>query len=204
MHYRANAFSSNGMDTVIPIVTEGEEKPIIGQRLKLSKLDIAMARAMYHCDADTLKSESITCIDQTVLCASWASKGLCDKGGFIEFLTTTCPVSCGVCNSFPLLQSDPTPVTLMPTVTVDSVNTTIVHVRVEVDCDKIQIMTRRSEGSGQWSFGLVRSYDPTEPVYEVFNLRPGTGYDVVVRAKSGDSKWSEFSEVVSFVTKDAE
>ena len=204
MHYRANAFSSNGMDTVIPIVAEGEEVPIIGQRLKLSKLDIAMARAMYHCDADTLNSTPTNCMDQTVLCASWANKGLCEKGGFVDFLTVTCPVSCGLCSLPLLLKSDPTPVTPIPTVSVNSVNTTLVYVRVEtgVESDKVQIMTRRTEGSGQWSFGLVRSHDPSEPVYGVFNLLPGTGYDVVARAKSGDSKWSEFSEVVNFVTID--
>ncbi|XP_073334579.1 hatching enzyme 1.2-like isoform X2 [Pagrus major] len=51
MHYGGKFFSSNGLPTIIP---RGEVKEM-GQRVKMTKMDIERVRRLYHCD--TLKAE---------------------------------------------------------------------------------------------------------------------------------------------------
>ncbi|XP_037045819.1 tolloid-like protein 1 [Bradysia coprophila] len=50
MHYARNTFSKGAyLDTILPVNVEGRERPEIGQRLRLSEGDIALANLLYKC-----------------------------------------------------------------------------------------------------------------------------------------------------------
>ncbi|XP_036973797.1 astacin-like metalloendopeptidase [Acanthopagrus latus] len=53
MHYGSGFFSANGLPTIIP---HGEMKEM-GQRVKMTKLDIERVRRLYHCDTITEEVE---------------------------------------------------------------------------------------------------------------------------------------------------
>ena len=55
MHYARNTFSkSTYLDTILPQEEKSKARPEIGQRIRLSKGDIAQTNLLYHCPGECL------------------------------------------------------------------------------------------------------------------------------------------------------
>ncbi|XP_040014070.1 astacin-like metalloendopeptidase [Xiphias gladius] len=54
MHYGRKFFSANGLPTIVP----NEEQREMGQRVKMTKLDVERVRLLYHCDAPEKQTET--------------------------------------------------------------------------------------------------------------------------------------------------
>jgi len=204
MHYRGNAFSANGEATIEPIVKDGEDKPQMGQRIKLSQQDVALAKTMYNCAAPTPSEPEleVTCEDRSTMCLGWAGANLCTTGSFVVFMIKNCPLSCGVCSPEPFIKkvfSSPS-VLESAVLVVEQVEKKAVTLRVEAPGAVKVHITYKEVGTDDWGYGMYRMYSG-EPVYTVHNLKKGTVYVFVVRYTKDGVLWSEFSDELAIKTK---
>ena len=220
MHYRPDSFSTErGQPTIVP----KKEGVTIGQRTKLSDIDISLAKSMYNCDAQKgppipppmgLKAE---CKDKYPACIQWGAQGHCADARYKAFLSTTCKVSCNVCipEVLPMIRSRLGSPTLQYVISENPVNLTILVKEVTTDSCTIRVkalgtgFTRvhvmyKKVGSEEWGYGLYRKYMSSKAVYTINNLESGTWYRVVVRVSKragGKELWSDFTQKKGFKTK---
>lgn len=100
MHYPMYAFTNNGRATIVPKDANAE----IGQRVKLSKIDIQQINKLYKCKATTPAPSThaptpaptpAACADQLDVCYYYAYFGYCSY--YKHFMSINCRRSCNYC-----------------------------------------------------------------------------------------------------------
>eukprot|EP00112_Aurelia_sp_Birch-Aquarium-sp1_P026852 Seg98.3 transcript_id=Seg98.3/GoldUCD/mRNA.D3Y31 product="Zinc metalloproteinase nas-4" protein_id=Seg98.3/GoldUCD/D3Y31 len=88
MHYGNYAFSRNGKKTITSLSNPNER---LGQRKRLSKIDVQQLNKLYKCKGKETSSKGAKCVDKYIFCS--ALKGYCKH----SWVLTNCKKSCRRC-----------------------------------------------------------------------------------------------------------
>lgn len=171
--------------------------------MKLSEQDVAIVKSMYQCNVVPTKPTedelfTSSCEDRSTMCGDWADLGLCTTGNFVMFMLSNCQLSCKICSNVLIRHQ-----VNLELGSLEGVEVAEWYVMFRVglpteDVVPFQIMHKMSS-TEDWSYGMKRNYFKDEPIYGVYNLRPNTMYDFILRYSVG-TNWSEFSDVVAVKT----